>query len=79
MIHENEDGYITRRGEFKPKRTPESYQASEDLRQRNRTADRLITPLWRFIEDVGDDDPERTDKFFALREKVRNYRANFKD
>jgi hypothetical protein len=38
-------------------------------------ADTLITALWDFIENVGDEDPERTDKFFALREKVRNYLA----
>jgi hypothetical protein len=33
----------------------------------------LIRDLWRFIEDVSEDDPERTDKFFALRERVRNF------
>ena len=33
----------------------------------------LIQALWRFIEDVPPDDPTRTDKFFALRERIRDY------
>jgi hypothetical protein len=33
----------------------------------------LIRDLWNFIENVTDDDPERTDKFFALRERVREF------
>jgi hypothetical protein len=33
----------------------------------------LIRDLWSFVENVTDDDPERTEKFFALRERVRNY------
>jgi hypothetical protein len=32
----------------------------------------VLRAAWSFIEDVTDDDPERTDKFFALREQVRN-------
>lgn len=32
----------------------------------------LIGDLWHFIEDVADDDPDRTSKFFALRERIRN-------
>ena len=36
----------------------------------------LIHDLWGFIENVNDDDPERTDKFFALRERVRDFYAN---
>lgn len=32
---------------------------------------------WHFIENVGDDDPERTDKFFALREQMRETLAEF--
>ena len=36
----------------------------------------LIRDLWYFIENVTDDDPERTDKFFALRERVRTFYAN---
>jgi hypothetical protein len=35
----------------------------------------LIHDLWGFIENVNDDDPERTDKFFALRERVRDFYA----
>ena len=32
---------------------------------------KLIDDLWNFIEDVSEDDPTRTDQFFALRERVR--------
>ena len=39
----------------------------------DRDENNLIRNLWSFIENVTDDDPERTDKFFALRERVRNY------
>lgn len=35
----------------------------------------LIRDLWNFIENVSDDDPERTDKFCALRERVREFYA----
>ena len=31
-----------------------------------------LKACWDFIENVTDDDPERNDKFFALREQVRN-------
>lgn len=30
-----------------------------------------LKSVWAFIEDVPEDDPERTDKFFKLREQVR--------
>ena len=33
----------------------------------------LVRALWMFIEDVGPDDPERTDRFFALRQRVREF------
>ena len=33
--------------------------------------DRLVSDLWWFIENVDEDDPERSEKFFALRERVR--------
>ena len=36
----------------------------------------LIRDLWDFIENVTDEDPTRTDKFFALRERVRNHYAS---
>jgi hypothetical protein len=39
----------------------------------SREAERLIRQLWQFIENVGDDDPERSHKFFALRCRVREY------
>lgn len=32
----------------------------------------VLRAAWSFIEDVTEDDPERTDKFFALRELVRS-------
>ena len=32
----------------------------------------VLKACWDFIENVTDDDPARTDKFFALRERVRN-------
>jgi len=34
---------------------------------------------WSFIEDVTEDDPERTNKFFALRAQVRGVFWNFDD
>jgi len=44
----------------------------------NKATRQLISDLWKFIEDVPEDDPERTDKFFALRERVRQFYANQK-
>jgi hypothetical protein len=38
-----------------------------------READQLIRQLWRFIDNVGDDDHNRSEKFFALRCRVREY------
>ena len=32
----------------------------------------VLKACWDFIENVTDDDPARTDKFFSLRERVRN-------
>ncbi len=40
-------------------------------------ADGLIRDLWNSIENVTGEDPARTDKFFALRERVRNHYADF--
>lgn len=37
----------------------------------NRVID-VLRAAWSFIEDVTDDDPERTNKFFALRAQVRS-------
>jgi hypothetical protein len=39
-------------------------------------ARKLIRDLWNFVENVTDDDPARTCKFFALRERVRNHYAS---
>lgn len=33
----------------------------------------LVYALWWFIENVPEDAPDRNDRFFALRERVRNY------
>lgn len=41
-----------------------------------RHANTLVTDLWNFIENVTDEDPARTDKFFALRNRVRMYYAH---
>lgn len=35
----------------------------------------LIRDLWWFIENVDDDTPDRNDRFFALRARVREYYA----
>jgi len=40
-------------------------------------AGNLIRDLWDFVENVTDADPARTDKFFALRERVRKHYADF--
>lgn len=38
-------------------------------------ASALIRALWDFIENCTDDDPNRTDKFFELRNRVRTFYA----
>jgi hypothetical protein len=43
--------------------------------QPSSATEQLVADLWRFIEDVSEDDPERIDKFFRLRERVRCYYA----
>jgi hypothetical protein len=48
-------------------------QEADQSQTSNRKANELIRDLWGFIENVTDDDPERTDKFFSLRERVRNH------
>jgi hypothetical protein len=35
------------------------------------TNEMLVYDLWWFIENVTDDTPDQTDRFFALRERVR--------
>jgi hypothetical protein len=41
----------------------------------NETLTQLLTDLWWFIENVNEDTPDRTDRFFALRERVRGMSA----
>lgn len=36
-----------------------------------KTNEMLVHDLWWFIENVTDDTPDRTERFFALRERVR--------
>jgi hypothetical protein len=33
----------------------------------------LVNDLWWFIENVDDETPDRTRRFFALRERVREF------
>lgn len=33
----------------------------------------LVQDLWWFIDNMAADDPERTERFFALRERVRAF------
>ncbi len=37
----------------------------------NKARERLILDLWSFIEDTTPEDPDRDEKFFKLRERVR--------
>jgi hypothetical protein len=39
------------------------------------SATKLCFDLWDFIENVTDETPDRTERFFALRERVRNLQA----
>jgi hypothetical protein len=36
-------------------------------------AQQLVNDLWWFIENVDDETPDRTQRFFALRERVRDF------
>jgi hypothetical protein len=56
--------------------TTKAQQTSADIRKRLATDSKLIHDLWYFIENVSDEDPERTDKFFALRARVRDFYAS---
>ena len=38
----------------------------------------LITDLWWFIENVTDETPDKNERFFALRERVRALQADVK-
>lgn len=51
-------------------------RASKAKPQRVETATgarKLVRDLWWFIENVTPDDPTRDDKFFKLRERVREF------
>lgn len=51
---------------------PEVRNCLDNLRQPDNEPFETLKACWDFIENVTDDDPERTDRFFALRERVRN-------
>lgn len=51
---------------------PEVRKCLDNLRQPDNEPLETLKACWDFIENVTDDDPERTDRFFALRERVRN-------
>jgi len=51
---------------------PEVRRYIDDSESRENKPLETLKVCWDFIENVTDDDPERSDKFFALRERVRN-------
>lgn len=52
--------------------TPISKPAlAAEMREELADTRKLVSDLWWFIENVGDDTPDRTSRFFALRERVR--------
>jgi len=51
---------------------PEVRKCLNTLRQPENEPLETLKACWDFIENVTDDDPERTDRFFKLRERVRN-------
>ena len=51
---------------------PEVRECLVDNQNRESKSIEVLKACWDFIENVTDEDPERTDKFFALRERVRN-------
>jgi len=51
---------------------PEVRKYIDDSESRENRSLATLKACWDFIENVTDDDPERNDKFFALREQVRN-------
>ncbi|MDR3436401.1 hypothetical protein [Telmatospirillum sp.] len=44
----------------------------EKLNARETALRVLLSDLWSFIENVTDETPDHTERFFALRERVRN-------
>jgi hypothetical protein len=51
---------------------PDVREHLDDNENRESESLGVLKACWDFIENVSDEDPERTDKFFALRERVRN-------
>ena len=51
---------------------PEVRKFIDDSESRENEPLDTLKACWDFIENVTDDDPERNDKFFALRERVRD-------
>ena len=51
---------------------PEVRKCLDDSQSRENESFEILKACWDFIENVTDEDPERTNKFFALRERVRN-------
>lgn len=52
-------------------RSFESQAAVEVLRKRITDLEKLSMDLWWFIENVNQDTPDRTDRFFDLRAQYR--------
>ncbi len=46
-----------------------------DLSGAGQEHEKLVCDLWWFIENVNEDDPKRSESFFALRERVRAHNA----
>ena len=46
-----------------------------DLSREGQELDKLASDLWWFIENVNEDDPNRSEGFFALRERVPTHNA----
>jgi len=51
---------------------PEVREYIDDSEKRQNEPFETLKACWDFIENVTDDDPERSEKFFTLRERVRN-------
>jgi hypothetical protein len=51
---------------------PEVRKCLDDNQHQENESIGLLKACWDFIENVTDEDPERNDKFFALRARVRN-------
>ena len=50
-----------------------------DLRGAGQELEKLMSDLWWFIENVNEDDPKRSENFFALRERVRAHNARIEE